>query len=107
MKPTVTRKLHYRKRRLTRRLDKTKLGDCSQPMFTARNIHYEISDRSRGITHGGTVYTYHLRQGVDWNTSPPRQVTASDFIREFIFPGGMLPSPRRFVEAARRGIIAV
>jgi hypothetical protein len=22
-------------------------------MFTARNIHYEISDRSRGITHGG------------------------------------------------------
>ena len=30
----------------------------------------------------------------------------SDFIREFIFPGGMLPSPRRFVEAARRGKLA-
>ena len=27
----------------------------------------------------------------------------SDFIREFIFPGGMLPSPRRFAAAARRG----
>jgi cyclopropane-fatty-acyl-phospholipid synthase len=27
----------------------------------------------------------------------------SDFIREFIFPGGMLPSPRRFIAAARRG----
>lgn len=27
----------------------------------------------------------------------------SDFIREFIFPGGMLPSPQRFAEAARRG----
>jgi cyclopropane-fatty-acyl-phospholipid synthase len=27
----------------------------------------------------------------------------SDFIREFIFPGGMLPSPERFVAAARRG----
>ena len=26
----------------------------------------------------------------------------SDFIREFIFPGGMLPSPQRFTEAARR-----
>ncbi len=25
----------------------------------------------------------------------------SDFIREFIFPGGMLPSPQRFTEAAR------
>jgi hypothetical protein len=53
VKPTVTRKLANRKRRIARRLDKTKLGDCRQPMFTARNIHYEISDRSRGITHGG------------------------------------------------------
>jgi cyclopropane-fatty-acyl-phospholipid synthase len=26
----------------------------------------------------------------------------SDFIREFIFPGGMLPSPQRFIEAAQR-----
>jgi cyclopropane-fatty-acyl-phospholipid synthase len=26
----------------------------------------------------------------------------SDFIREFIFPGGMLPSPQRFAQAARR-----
>jgi hypothetical protein len=29
------------------------------------------------------VYTYHLRSGVEWNSSPPRQVTAADFIREF------------------------
>jgi hypothetical protein len=41
------------KRRITRRLDKTKLGECGRPMFTARNIHYEIGDRCRGITHGG------------------------------------------------------
>ncbi|WP_345813233.1 cyclopropane-fatty-acyl-phospholipid synthase family protein [Paraburkholderia sp. PREW-6R] len=27
----------------------------------------------------------------------------SDFIREFIFPGGMLPSPERFTAAARQG----
>jgi cyclopropane-fatty-acyl-phospholipid synthase len=27
----------------------------------------------------------------------------SDFIREYIFPGGMLPSPQRFVAAAKRG----
>ncbi len=53
MKPTVSRKLANSKRRLTRRLDQTKLGDCSKPMFTARNLHYEISDRSRGIAHGG------------------------------------------------------
>ena len=59
MKPTVTQKLANSKRRIARRLDKTKLGDCSQPMFTARNIHYEISDRSRGLTYGG-IGTVHL-----------------------------------------------
>ncbi len=36
-----------------------------------------------GITDGGLLYTYHIRPGVDWNSSPPRQVTADDFIREF------------------------
>ena len=53
MKPTVARKLHNSKRRIARRLDKTKLGDCSRPMFSARNIRYEIGDRCRGIAHGG------------------------------------------------------
>ena len=36
-----------------------------------------------GITDGGTVYTFHIKPGVDWNTTPPRQVVADDFIREF------------------------
>jgi peptide/nickel transport system substrate-binding protein len=36
-----------------------------------------------GITNGGKTYTFHLKSGVDWNTSPPRQVTADDFIREY------------------------
>jgi peptide/nickel transport system substrate-binding protein len=36
-----------------------------------------------GITDNGLVYTFHIRPGVDWNTTPPRQVTAEDFIREF------------------------
>jgi hypothetical protein len=53
VKPTVARKLASRKRRIARRLDKTKLGDCRQPMFTARNIHYEIGDRCHGLAHGG------------------------------------------------------
>jgi hypothetical protein len=50
---TIYRKLANRKRRIERRLDKSKLGHCSQPMFTASNIHYEIGDRSRGMAHGG------------------------------------------------------
>ena len=36
-----------------------------------------------GITNDGKTYTFHLKQGVDWNTSPARQVVAADFIREF------------------------
>ena len=36
-----------------------------------------------GITNGGKTYTFHIRTGVMWNTSPPRQVTSADFLREF------------------------
>jgi peptide/nickel transport system substrate-binding protein len=36
-----------------------------------------------GITGGGTVYTFHIKPGVDWNTTPARQVTSQDFLREF------------------------
>jgi peptide/nickel transport system substrate-binding protein len=36
-----------------------------------------------GITNHGLTYTFHIRQGVDWNSSPPRQVTSVDFEREF------------------------
>jgi peptide/nickel transport system substrate-binding protein len=36
-----------------------------------------------GITNGGKTYTFHIKQGVDWNTSPARQVTSADFLREF------------------------
>jgi peptide/nickel transport system substrate-binding protein len=63
-----------------------KIGDAGWVKLTtpAADIATQVpSEANGGITHGGTVYTYHLRQGVDWNTNPPRQVTASDFIREF------------------------
>jgi ABC-type transport system substrate-binding protein len=36
-----------------------------------------------GITDGGKTYTIHIRNGVMWDTNPPRQVTAGDFVREF------------------------
>jgi peptide/nickel transport system substrate-binding protein len=41
------------------------------------------STANGGITNGGKTYTFHIKPGVDWNTSPARQVTADDFIREF------------------------
>ena len=53
MNANIQRKLANRKLRIQRRLDKTNLRGCSQPMMTARNIHYEIGERSRGIAVGG------------------------------------------------------
>jgi peptide/nickel transport system substrate-binding protein len=47
------------------------------------------------ITDGGKLYTFHIKAGVDWNTSPPRQVVSTDFLREFKAfcnpaPGGLV-----------------
>jgi peptide/nickel transport system substrate-binding protein len=36
-----------------------------------------------GISSNGLTYTFHIKPGVMWNSSPPRQVTSADFIREF------------------------
>jgi hypothetical protein len=53
VKTTIRERLAARKRQIENRLDKTKLGDCSEPMFTASNIQYEIADRVHGIAFGG------------------------------------------------------
>jgi ABC-type transport system substrate-binding protein len=39
------------------------------------------TDANGGITNGGTTYTIHIRDGVMWNTTPSRAVTAGDFVR--------------------------
>jgi hypothetical protein len=49
----IRKQLARRKRRIQKRPDKNDLGGCSQPMFTARNVQYEISERGRGIAYGG------------------------------------------------------
>ena len=41
------------------------------------------STANGGITNDGKTYTFHIKQGVDWNTSPTRQVTSQDFLREY------------------------
>ncbi len=56
------------------------------------------STSNGGITDGGTLYTFHIKTGVDWDTTPPRQVTAEDFIRQFKAycnpaPGGFVGNP--------------
>jgi len=50
-----------------------------------------------GLSKDGLTYTFHIKPGVDWATSPPRQVVAADFVREFkafcntVAPVGNLP----------------
>jgi peptide/nickel transport system substrate-binding protein len=41
------------------------------------------TEQNGGITDGGNTYTIHLRDGVMWNSTPPRSVTAQDFVRSF------------------------
>ena len=53
MNAKIQQQLANRKRRIERRLDKTKLQGADQPMFTASNIHYDIAERTRGLAHGG------------------------------------------------------
>ena len=64
MKTTIRNTLASRKRQIERRLDKSKLGDCSQPMFTARNIDYEFSQRVRGLAYGGIGLFHQLARRI-------------------------------------------
>jgi peptide/nickel transport system substrate-binding protein len=59
-----------------------------------------------GITNGGKTYTFHIKPGIDWDSTPVRAVTADDFIREFKAfcnpaPGGFVGNPHYF-----EGVIA-
>lgn len=48
------------------------------------DVATEVPTRANGgISASGLTYTFHIKTGVDWNTSPPRQVAADDFIRQF------------------------
>jgi peptide/nickel transport system substrate-binding protein len=50
-----------------------------------------------GLSADGLTYTFHIKSGVMWDSSPPRQVTSTDFLREFktfcntVAPVGNLP----------------
>jgi hypothetical protein len=53
VKAKIRQQLRRRKQRLERRLDKSNRHGCHRPQFTASDIHYEIADRSRGLSSGG------------------------------------------------------
>src|SRR3954451_7945624 len=47
------------------------------------DIATAVPTKGNGISADGKTYTFTLRKGVMWNSSPPRQVTAGDFVRQF------------------------
>ncbi len=64
VKTKIRRQLVNRKRRIQRRLDRADLKGCHRPMFTARDIHYEIAERTRGISSGGIGVLHSLARQV-------------------------------------------
>lgn len=62
----MTPKLHQRwrngKRRIDRRLDKTKLPPNRKPQFSASNIHYDLGARCQGLAVGGLGAIHLLAQ---------------------------------------------
>jgi peptide/nickel transport system substrate-binding protein len=50
----------------------------------APDLARELPTRENGgISADGKTYTFHLREGARWNSSPPRPVTAHDLVRSF------------------------
>ena len=53
MNAKIRRQLAARKKRLDRRIDKSNLDGCEQPMLRPGNIHYELAERTQGLAYGG------------------------------------------------------
>ena len=54
------RKLAQRKRRIEHRLREIRWRDQPEPMYRASNVHYELSDRQRGLDTGGVGAMHRL-----------------------------------------------
>lgn len=53
MKKKIAKQLRQRKHKIRKRLDKRTRPANIEPMLNPGNIHYEISDRNRGMLYGG------------------------------------------------------
>ena len=58
--------------------------DFESGITLAPDIARELPTRENGgVSADGRTYTFRLKDGVRWNSSPPRAVTAHDFVRAF------------------------
>jgi ABC-type transport system substrate-binding protein len=53
----------------------------STNLTTAESIVPDAATAMPTVSGYGLTYTFHIKSGVKWNTSPPRQVTSKDFER--------------------------
>jgi DDE family transposase len=51
--PKLRRRLHERKRRIQQRLDPKRQRHRSQPMFLDQNVHYDLADKTHGLSSAG------------------------------------------------------
>ena len=58
--------------------------DFAKSLRLAPDVAAAVPTRANGgITADGKTYTFRIKPGVKWDTTPPRQVIAGDFVREF------------------------
>jgi Transposase DDE domain group 1 len=60
VKPKLHRQLAARKRKIERRLDKTKFSSKPGPVLAGGNLHYEFSERMHGVGLGGVPLLHRL-----------------------------------------------
>jgi len=59
-------------------------GDFATKTRPVPDLALEVPARGNaGISADSLMYTFHLRRGVRWDSSPPREVTAYDVVRAF------------------------
>lgn len=64
MKAKVRQQLQARKRKIQRRLDKTKFPSKPGPVLAGGNLRYEISDRVHGLSYGGIALFHRLARDI-------------------------------------------
>jgi hypothetical protein len=64
VKAKLRQQLDARKRKIQRRLDKTRLPRHTGPVLAGGNLRYEIADRVRGLSYGGIALFHRLARDV-------------------------------------------